>query len=85
MRNAKLKLSSQSFNVIWRGLHAHKDNLETIIDVEDDESDTYIAAANDLIHLNSVIEYVARKGKKAELWENAFELSMDTMDLRDLL
>jgi len=85
MRDVKLKLSSQAFNMVWRGLHAHKHNLELVIDTEDDESDAYIAAANDLTYLNGVIEYIERKGKKAELWQNAFELSMDTIDLKDLL
>ena len=85
MREVKLKLSPQAFNMIWRGLHAHKDNLSNIIEDEDQESDAYIAAANDMVYLNSVIDYVAKKGKKAESWENAFELSMETIDLADLV
>lgn len=85
MRDAKLKLSSQAFNMVWRGLHAHRDNLHEIIEREDEDNDAYIAAANDLVYLNSVIKYVDKKGKKAELWENAFELSMETINLADLI
>jgi len=87
MREIKLDVNEQNFNLIWRGLAAREKELMALIEKHKDDEDDEIApcANNDLIYLRLYQDTLKELAKTAVFANSVFSLSDELIDLRDLL
>lgn len=88
MREVKLDVNEQNFNLIWRGLAAREKELMALIEKrKDDDEDDEIApcANNDLIYLRLYQNTLKESAKTAVFADSVFSLSDELIDLKDLI
>ncbi len=77
MNELDIKLDSNSFNLLWKALHAHENNLLKIVDEFGEDSDEGADALNDLAFLRLYKDGIKKKAEKV-FHKNSFIVENDT-------
>jgi hypothetical protein len=84
MRTISLELEQSEFNAFWRSLADRERHLLTVIEANDEESDTALAANDDIIQIRGLQQFLREKANAAGFGEEAFDTSEETIDIASL-
>lgn len=76
MSELDITLDSNSFNLVWKSLHAHENNLSKIVEEYGEDSDEGADALNDLAFLRLYKISIKEKAEKI-FHKNAFIVEND--------
>ena len=83
MKELELKLDSNTFNLIWRSLHARENELLAIVSKYDEDEDESIDALNDIVALRIYKEELKEQAESL-FDKNAFILEDVLLDITTL-